>query len=126
MGTCTIFFPAKHHVNLNAIVKAYVFQYLIHLLAAKSVRKRTYRTQNRTAIFAATLLCLLEFTVENSLFTFHFSLLTFPYSVLKLFTGFTVAAFTVRMLRISSAISNMPAPVNANTHQLSDVRKANS
>src|SRR6185369_17520919 len=48
----------------------------------------------------------------------HYSPLTNHYSVLKLFTGFAIAAFIAWKLTVSNATSNAAAPAIANSHQL--------
>ena len=105
-------FPTKPYVNLNASAKAYVFQCLMLLPAAGSVRKRTYRTQNRTASLP------LSFSVYlNSLLT-----IDIDYSVLKLLTGLAIAALIAWKLTVNKVISNAPPIATAKIHQLISAR----
>ena len=56
---------------------------------------------------------------------FHFSLLTYDnlhYSVLKLFTGFVVAAFIAWMLTVIIAMAIIINAAIANIHQLKLIR----
>src|SRR5204863_1488832 len=48
------------------------------------------------------------------------------HSVRNDLTGFSIADFIVRILKISIAINNIPAPVAPNTHQLNEVRYTKS
>src|ERR1700694_2098683 len=57
--------------------------------------------------------------IQDSLLTIHDN-----HSVLKLFTGFAIAAFIAWKLTVSKAINKAPIPATPKTHQLMVIRYA--
>src|SRR6185503_175563 len=91
-------------------------------MAAYSLLRKIFRKASFRLIFI--IVWFISSLVKMFLLQTAYSQQPANYSLLKLLTGLAIAAFTVWKLEVSTAASNIPAPLAANIHQLMVVRSA--